>query len=140
MYKILITILHEMVTFMERKTKNYLFLSLVLVIGIPFSLILYQNVNPSNSQDTLSISVSKIGDYSFEIKMDTHSGSLDYDLKEFSYIKLTNNTKILPISWNGTLGGHHVSGILQFPAFAQQEKYVLIIENVGLVPLRTFSW
>jgi len=125
---------------MTVKLKKYLFISLLFTIILSIGLLIFQNFSPNLSQDNITVSVSRVGEYSFKISLDTHSGSLDYDLKELSYIHLFNNSKILPLSWNGTIGGHHVVGYLDFPEFGNVGKFELIITGIGTIPIRTFTW
>ncbi|OLS27973.1 MAG: hypothetical protein HeimC3_01360 [Candidatus Heimdallarchaeota archaeon LC_3] len=137
---------------MNKKLKNTLILSFVLVLVLPTVVLLVQEFNTENSSDSspenlkinsegdITITIRYLSNYTFEIKMDTHSGSLDYNLTELSYIKLLNNQKLLPLSWNGPLGGHHIAGLLEFPSFNYTDEFDLIIEDVGRIPSRTFSW
>lgn len=75
----------------------------------------------------------------FEIKIDTHSGSLDFDLVKISFLEDDKGNKYQPLDWEGSSpGGHHRSGILIFPKINSQTKKInLIIQDVSP---RFFEW
>lgn len=78
----------------------------------------------------------------FEIVIDTHSGSLDFDLAEISILEDDSGNRYLPLIWEGSPpGGHHRSGTLIFP---QSESgagnlTLLIKDDPNLEP-RNFEW
>ena len=67
----------------------------------------------------------------FEIKIDTHSGSLDFDLAKISILEDDLGNQYLPTEWQGLeTGGHHRSGILLFPKIdSSANKLKLIIKD-----------
>ncbi len=75
----------------------------------------------------------------FEIKMDTHAGSLDFDLTEVSIVKDDLGNQYRALEWRGSdPGGHHRSGILVFPKIdGQTKKIKLVIQDNYL---RNFEW
>lgn len=79
---------------------------------------------------------------SFEISIDTHSGSLNFDLTEISVLEDDVGNKYLPLKWDGSSpGGHHRTGILVFPKLDGQAKYMkLVIKDVSDIPERVFIW
>lgn len=78
----------------------------------------------------------------FQIELNTHTVSLDYDLKQLASLRDENQREYRPISWTGDPpGGHHRSGILSFGRLAPRPKIQqLIIKQVGGVPERQFQW
>ena len=72
-----------------------------------------------SEQDGISFEITPI-DFNFnepikfEIKIDTHSGSLDLDLVKISLLEDDGQNQYKPVSWQGSsAGGHHRSGIGQ---------------------------
>ncbi len=92
-----------------------------------------------NSEAGITITAVNLGNNAFEIKVDTHSGSLDYDMAKISYIRYSNGDIIKPESWNGGIGGHHFEGILTFPKFNDND-FELVIQDVGGVEERILKW
>lgn len=78
----------------------------------------------------------------FKISINTHSGSLDFDLTAISFLEDDKGNSFKPISWKGSPpGGHHRSGMLSFPALKTGTKAIkLTIKNVHGVPERIFEW
>lgn len=78
----------------------------------------------------------------FEIEINTHSGSLDFDLTRVSILEDNKGNKYQPLDWQGSpSGGHHRSGILLFPKLDIQAKEIkLIIKDVSNIPSRVFEW
>ncbi len=79
---------------------------------------------------------------SFEIDINTHTGSLNFDLTEITVLEDDTGNKILPLDWDGSApGGHHRRGILSFPKLNGQTKSMkLIIKDVYDIPERVFIW
>ncbi len=75
----------------------------------------------------------------FEITIDTHSGSLDFDPAQISKIEDDLGNTYQPLKWEGSpSGGHHRSGILFFPQLDDKAKRIkLTIQDVYL---RIFEW
>jgi hypothetical protein len=88
----------------------------------------------------VTVTAKYLGDYAFQIKMDTHSGSLDYEMANVSYIRDGKGNIIKPEVWDGGIGGHHLSGTLKFPKFNDSAGFELVIENVAGVKERVFNW
>lgn len=85
------------------------------------------------------------GSLVFDVAMDTHSGSLDYNLKDLSVLRDSNGKEYSPGVWDAPSGGHHVKGILTFPVTGTFNpgtlKYVeLIIRGVAGVEERSLRW
>ena len=75
----------------------------------------------------------------FEVKIETHSGSLDFDLTQISILEDDKGNEYQPLEWQGSgPGGHHISGILVFPKLnAPATKLKLTIQDNFL---RIFEW
>jgi hypothetical protein len=52
----------------------------------------------------------------FQVSMNTHSVDLSMDLATLATLATDAGLQAEAISWDGALGGHHVSGTLSFPA------------------------
>jgi hypothetical protein len=82
----------------------------------------------------------------FEVVLDTHSVDLSMDLAPLAMLSSDNGLTVQAANWDAPRGGHHVSGILSFPAevegtalLAGTSRLTLTIRNVD-VPERTFVW
>lgn len=93
-----------------------------------------------NSEAGVTITAVYLGNNAFDIKLDTHSGSLDYEMKTISYIRDSRGNLIKPESWDGGIGGHHFEGTLKFPKFDDNAGFELIIQDVAGVKERVFKW
>ena len=80
--------------------------------------------------------------WSFQVTLDTHSGSLDNDLLAVTSLVDDVGSVYYPIFWEGPgPGGHHREGILMFEAVNPVPSYIeLKIENVGGIPERSLKW
>ena len=78
----------------------------------------------------------------FQIRMNTHSVDLGYDVAALSTLKDNQGREYRPVSWQGSPpGGHHRSGILEFPALeGNPNRVTLVIKDIADVPERTFEW
>ncbi len=100
--------------------------------------------NQTSDQNRISFSVTPLdfnfdNPVSFEIRINTHSVSLDFDMTEISVLEDDQGNKFLPLNWEGSSpGGHHRSGILSFPVLSSQTKEIkLTIEDFSK---RIFIW
>ena len=78
----------------------------------------------------------------FQVAMNTHWVELDYDLSRLSVLRTSQGDQVLPLRWEGDIGGHHVAGVLYFPAVDLSEaRWVEVeIRDVAGVPKRIFRW
>lgn len=78
----------------------------------------------------------------FQIRMNTHSVNLGFDMTALSTLKDDEGREYRLVSWEGSPpGGHHRSGILEFPALEGNPNVVtLVIKNISDVPERIFEW
>lgn len=75
----------------------------------------------------------------FEIKIDTHSGSLDFDLVKISFLEDDKGSQYKPFDWQGPgPEGHHLEGILIFPKLQERPKKLKLV--IQTVPPRIFEW
>lgn len=93
-----------------------------------------------NSEAGVTVTAVYSGNNAFDVKLDTHSGSLDYDMAELSYIRDSYGNIIKPESWDGGIGGHHFEGILKFPGFDDSAGFELVIQDVAEVKERVLKW
>lgn len=77
----------------------------------------------------------------FDIRIDTHRGSLDFNLEEIVVLETSNGNEYIPLSWDGSpAGGHHRSGRLSFPIVDEDISFKLMIYGVGGISERVFMW
>ncbi len=78
----------------------------------------------------------------FEIGLNTHAGSLDFEVDEISALKDDKGRLYSALEWEGSApGGHHRSGKLTFPPLPVGTKSMtLILKNINDVPERVFEW
>jgi hypothetical protein len=92
--------------------------------------------------DVVPIQLSSGKQATFEIRMNTHSVPLEYDVVAVSLLKDDQGREYRATAWKGSpVGGHHRSGVLEFPVIAKGAKSItLYIKNIADVPERTFEW
>ena len=78
----------------------------------------------------------------FEVRLNTHSVDLSYDMVGISMLTDDTGRNYRPIHWDGSPpGGHHRRGILEFPTLEGNPKSVtLVIKDIAGVPERIFEW
>lgn len=93
-------------------------------------------LNPNNPGHTLDFSVS----------LNTHSVDLSMDLATLATLETDTGMKVQATLWDAPLGGHHVSGILSFPAGVDGKavlegasKMTVILVDVDAAE-RVFAW
>lgn len=82
----------------------------------------------------------------FEISMNTHSVDLSMDLATLATLTTDTSKTVTPVTWDAPRGGHHVYGMLSFPAQIDgiglldgAKRLTLTIRDVD-VPERVFVW
>ena len=93
-----------------------------------------------NSEAGVTITSVYLGNNAFDVKLDTHSGSLDYEMAKISYIRDSKGNIVKPESWDGGIGGHHFEGTLKFPKFDDSAGFELVIQDVAGVKERVLKW
>jgi YHS domain-containing protein len=78
----------------------------------------------------------------FEIRLNTHSVNLNYDMLEVSTLQDSEGKIYKAVEWKGSpLGGHHRRGILEFPKLGGIPQSVkLILRRIAGVSERSFEW
>jgi hypothetical protein len=78
----------------------------------------------------------------FEIRLNTHSVNLSYDMVEISSLQDGGEKIYKAAEWKGSpLGGHHRRGTLEFPKLEGTPQSVkLVIRGIGGVSERSFEW
>ncbi len=94
----------------------------------------------TNSEGGVTISVNYLGTNKFDVKLDTHSVELNYDLVQITYLRDAGGNISLPGTWTGGNGRHHLSGLLSFPPFDDQSSFELVFQGVSGVPERVLKW
>lgn len=111
-------------------------------LGIQLKLPLKTNNEGGVSIEINPVDFSYDKEVKFDIAINTHQGSLDFDLTEISILEDEKGNKYQASGWEGSkLGGHHRYGILTFPILNQQTSSIkLTIKNVYGIPERVFLW
>lgn len=133
--------------------KTILFLIIIIILGISLYFIIDRNrgvqknfnlesqTNEANGIifQAQPIDFNKRSQVKFEIKIDTHSGSLDFDLTKISFLEDDLGNKYMPLEWQGPEpGGHHLSGVILFPPVNNNVKKIKLTIQDSI--LRIFEW
>jgi hypothetical protein len=144
-----------------KKVRNLTVAFSLVIVSLPF-LVPLKTANPTlttsearvinlpakiNEKSSASIEIKPV-DFSFsqslkfEISINTHQGSLDFDLTKISFLEDDKGNIYRPLSWDGSPpGGHHRFGTLTFPKLKERTKFIkLTIKDVYNVPERVFEW
>ncbi len=155
-------ILKAIFNYKMKTVRNIVVILSILIVSFSFFLASFKTTNLAavtddvvqldlpakiNDENFVSIEIKPI-DFSsnkpikFDVSMDTHQGSLDFDLTKISLLEDDKGNIYKPLSWEGpSPGGHHRSGRLSFPGLSEKTKFIkLIIKNVYDVPERVFKW
>lgn len=76
----------------------------------------------------------------FEIIFTTHSVELDYEIASISRLTDDKGNNYKPAAWTGGKGGHHLEGVLIFPALAKSAQRVTLIIPAIDNQDRIFQW
>jgi len=82
----------------------------------------------------------------FEVVLDTHSVDLSMDLAQLATLTTDTGATVGAQIWDAPRGGHHVEGVLSFPATSGGQEVlrgasILRLTLLGLdVPERSFEW
>ena len=100
------------------------------------------NNTNSVSVDVVPVQLGSGEKATFEIRLNTHTTPLDFDLVALSVLKDDQGREYHASLWNGSpAGGHHRSGVLEFPLLKGNPGSVtLVIQNIANVPERIFKW
>ncbi len=82
----------------------------------------------------------------FSVALNTHSVDLSMDLAALAILTTNTGQELPAAAWDAPRGGHHVQGVLQFPAVQNGEgvldgvkRLTLIIRDLD-APERAFVW
>lgn len=106
----------------------------------------------ADEQGAVSVAVTPVGlrtdvpTLDFEVVLDTHSIDLSMDLAALATLTTDNGRSVTATLWDAVPGGHHVSGVLTFPALVEgtavldgASSLTLTIRNVDALE-RVFTW
>lgn len=99
-----------------------------------------------NSENGVSIDVTPLKfefgkDVVFNIGLNTHQGSLDFDVAEIAMLRDSNGNVYSPLRWEGSLpGGHHRSGKLIFSPIQKTDYMELTLKDIYGIKERIFRW
>lgn len=81
------------------------------------------------------------GTLEFEVAFNTHSVDLAYDFAAVATLRSDSGEEVAAVKWDGPSGGHHVFGVLSFPALkARGQTITLVLRDIAGVPERAFEW
>ncbi len=81
------------------------------------------------------------GTLEFEVTFTTHSVDLAYDFAALALLRSDVGEEVTALKWDGPNGGHHVFGVLSFPALkARGQTITLVLRDIAGVPERAFEW
>jgi hypothetical protein len=90
----------------------------------------------SSVENGIEFIVSSLSASEFRITINTHSGSLDFEMTEVSMLKDDRGNTYAPLRWDGSApGGHHRSGTLYFEQVDKNARQIFLTTNG-----REFSW
>jgi uncharacterized protein (DUF305 family) len=72
----------------------------------------------------LNLGAEGVDKLEFEVKLETHTGSLEEDLSELAMLR-AGDAEVAASVWNAPSGGHHIVGILSFPAVDENGEPIL---------------
>jgi len=83
----------------------------------------------------------------FAVAMNTHSVDLSMNLAQLATLSTDTGAEVQALAWDGPSGGHHVRGILRFPAavdgqplLTEDTRQITITLREVDAPERTFVW
>jgi hypothetical protein len=136
----------EMITLRRFNAYHIIALTMLIII-VGFFTVSYAYETQSNNKGQVTINVRPLQlvpgqPAKFEVRMNTHSVTLDHDLVTAFTLKDDQGREYQPTQWDGSPpGGHHRKGILEFPELnGDAGKITLVIREISNVPNRTFEW
>jgi hypothetical protein len=111
--------------------------------------------DPQSAEDggvTVEVTPLTLGDdeaesLDFQVSLNTHTVELDQDLADLAVLQV-DGAEFVASGWDGSLGGHHISGVLSFAALDEDGEPILqdagrislVIRDLAGVDERTFTW
>ena len=130
-----------------RLALSWVLLVITLTVGLGLVLEARAYDRKSNRENRVRVDVVPVQLVSgkpaqFEVRMNTHSADIGQDMVSVCTLKDDNDREYQPVSWDGSPpGGHHRSGILEFPSIdGNTESVTLVIRDIANVPERIFTW
>ena len=122
-----------------------LFVILAMLMGLVIEAGAYERKSSDENSVRIEIIPEQLApgkQAKFNIKMNTHSVELNQDMVAVFILKDDKGYEYRPIRWNGSPpGGHHRSGVLEFPAIGKGAKSVALhVKDIANVPERIFEW
>jgi len=116
----------------------------------PVSATTYAALEDNQGQVTVSVKPLNLDNpaetLDFEVTLDTHSIDLSMDLAALASLTTDDGRQVGATGWDAPQGGHHVSGVLSFPAIVdgvtlldQTTSLTFTLRGVD-VPERVFTW
>lgn len=155
-------ILGDLFNYNMRTIRNIAVILSVIIVSSSFFLASSKTINPAatvsdiakldlqkkiNDENFVSFEIKPLNfsfnkPLRFDVAINTHQDSLDFDLTKISFLKDDKENVYKPLSWQGDPpGGHHRYGILSFPKLKGKTKYIkLVIKDVYNVPERVLRW
>jgi uncharacterized protein (DUF305 family) len=107
----------------------------------------FQAGNVTVSARPLNLGTAGAGTLDFQVALETHSGSLDFDMAELAVLRV-GDMEVTASSWEAPGEGHHVGGILSFPIADADGKSILsdapevslVIRNLLGVEEQVLTW
>jgi hypothetical protein len=95
----------------------------------------YVEIAPRNLYETAAETLE------FDVAFTTHSVDLDYDFAAQATLRSAADEEVTALKWDGPRGGHHVFGVLSFPALnTRGQTITLVLRDIAGVSERTFVW
>lgn len=98
-----------------------------------------EEVPRSDEQGEVSVEITPVNSdqawesIDFQVKMNTHSVDLSMDLAELATLTTDAGHTVQAFRWDGPSAGHHVSGMLSFPASVDS---IPLLDGVNKITLR----
>ena len=123
----------------------FLLVLFLVVSGLSSNAIAYKAIADNRNRvrvDVKPVQLAPGQSVKFEVRMNTHSEGLNQDLLTVSTLTDDQGNEYQPTNWEGSpSGGHHRTGVLEFPALEGDPGLViLVIRNIANVPARKFEW
>jgi hypothetical protein len=86
------------------------------------------------------------GMFDFEVLLNTHSIDLSMDLAQLSILETDTGFSLTAAAWSGLPGGHHISGVLSFPAGSDGVQALIDASRITITirdidaPERVYVW
>jgi len=82
----------------------------------------------------------------FDVFLNTHSIDLSMDLAQLSILETDTGFSLTAAAWSGLPGGHHISGVLSFPAESDSVQVLTDASRITITirdidaPERVYVW